>query len=388
MAAGHQTLRMLGGTLCAVLVSLAPVQGGHSGGFLEDLFCEPTNWISPGDSCGGPHCEHLYAPSMIGDSLGVPIAIGNFNRQVLHTQHFSKVADNNSPIPRTRVFASYQFFNGYDSVNSFNNANDDAADLQVYKLGFEKTVFDGNGSLEFILPMLQTVSPVNRPTGAPIADELGRIAFGYKQVLTETDGVLFSAGLRVEAPTEDDILFGGGQIDMAEWQLQPWFGFIAQGENDTFLHCFISGRYSGSDFETMFEEFEEVIDEGFEDFGGVGSTEAQHLFMVDVGVGKWIHLSNCPVKAIVPTLELHYMHASSADSPFGLSGTIFGDNVDVLNLTAGATAYVGDRSTIQVGLGIPLHSNPVTNPAGLSGTIDTSQYYDWELLVHWTIFSR
>lgn len=387
MAAKQTTLGMLGGSLCAVLLSCTPVNGEQTGGPLDDLFGEPTNWISPGDSLNR-RCEQLFAPPMIGDSLGVPIAIGDANRQVLHTQHFSKVADHNSPIPRTRVFASYQFFNGYDSVNTLNDANDDAADLQVYKLGFEKTVFDGNGSVEFILPMLQTISPVNTPTGAAISDELGRIAFGYKQVLCENDGILFSAGMRVEAPTEDDILFGGGQIDLGEWQLQPWFGFIAQGENDTFLHCFISGRYTGSDFETTIEEIFEEIDEGFDEVLTAGSTEAQHLFMVDIGVGKWIHLNSGPVRAIVPTLELHYMHASSADSPFGLSGGIFGDNVDVLNLTAGATAYVGDRSALQVGLGVPLHSNQSTNPGGVNGTIDVDQFYDWELLVHWTIFSR
>ncbi len=367
--------------LLLTVIAASSVQAGEMSRSLDCLFGECTNWVSPGDSFHPKCCDQLFAPPMIGDSLGVPIAIGNANRQVLHTQHFSKVADHNSPIPRTRVFMSYQRFDSYNAVESQNNAADNQIDLHVYKLGFEKTLFDGNASVDFILPMYQTLSPVNNGVGAPATDELGNITFGYKHVLYEQEGLLISAGLRAEAPTEDNIVSGGAQINLDEWYMQPWVGFIVQGDDDTFLHCFISERIAGSDFDSIFQ----VIDEGF----AVGSTESQHLFMVDVGVGKWIHLSReCSVRAIVPTLELHYMHASGADTPFGLNGNLFGANVDVLNLTLGATAYVGERSAVQVGFGIPLQSNNDSNLLGANGTVDSDSFYDWELLVHWTIFRR
>jgi hypothetical protein len=342
-----------------------------------DIFAEPARWDAPGDSLHPQCCHRLFAPSMIGDSLGVPIALGSINRQVLHTQHFSKVADHNSPVPRTRVFSSYQRFESYSVVETQNNVADIQRDLHVFKLGFEKTLFDGNASIDVILPLHRTVSSESSNTSAPMAGELGNIAFGYKHVLYESHDLLISGGLRAEAPTEDDLTFGGGsQVILDEWYLQPWIGLIAEGPDDTFLHCFFAGRYTGGDVENLVVDFPP------------SSTSGQDLFMFDIGVGKWCHLNGELLRAVVPTLEFHYMNATGADSPFGLSNAIFGRNVDVANLTIGATGYVGDRSTVQVGFGIPLHTNTTVNPAGANGTFSTDRFYDWELLINWTLFSR
>ncbi len=171
-----------------------------------------------------------------------------------------------------------------------------------------------------------------------------------------------------------------------EWYLQPWIGLIADVADDTFVHCFIGGRLTGSDLEQAFGEFAE-FDEGFYQ-PAPGTLSGQHLFTVDVGVGKWYHLSGDFLRAIVPTLELHYMHATGANSPAGLTNAIYGRNVDVANLTVGATGYVGERSTVQIGFGIPLHTNTAVNPAGANGTFSTDRFYDWELLINWTIFCR
>jgi len=368
----------LAGLSLLVIFSVTGVaSAADSGDLLSSIFSEPARWDSPGDSLHPRCCDRLFAPTMIGDSLGVPIALGDPNRQVLHTQHFSKVADNNSPIPRTRVFSSWQRFDSYNVVETQNNVADVQRDLHVFKLGFEKTLFDGNASVDLILPLHRTVSSESSNTSAPMAGELGNIAFGYKHVLYESDNLLVSGGLRAEAPTEDDLTFGGGsQIILDEWYLQPWIGLIAEGSDDTFVHCFFSGRYAGGDLENLIVDFPP------------GRTSGQDLFMFDIGVGKWCHLSGELIRAIVPTLEFHYMNATGADSPFGLSNAIFGRNVDVANLTIGATGYVGERSTVQIGFGIPLHTNTAVNPPGANGTFSTDRFYDWELLINWTIFTR
>ena len=268
MATRHRFLRTLSVFVLCVCTGTAAtaVRAGNSGcggdlgcggdsvcGF-ESLFCQKSRWISPGDSFHAQSGERLFAPPMIGDSLSVPTAFGDVNRQVMHPNHFSKIADHNSPIPRTRVFASYQRFSNFNAIETAGNAADASKNLHVYKLGADKKkLFDGNASIDFILPMYQTLSPVTSPTGAPITDELGNIAFGYKHVLYESDGLLVSAGIRAEAPTEDDLIDEfGTPVVQDNWYYQPWIGFISQGDNCTFLHCFVSGRYAGGDLESVF----------------------------------------------------------------------------------------------------------------------------------------
>src|SRR5207245_4582509 len=61
-----------------------------------------------------------------------------------------KTSEDNSPLPRDRVFFTYDYFERVPTA-----ANND---VRRYTPGFEKTFFDRNASIEFRFPFASTLS--------------------------------------------------------------------------------------------------------------------------------------------------------------------------------------------------------------------------------------
>ena len=117
-----------------------------------------------------------------------------------------KLAENGSPLPRDRVFVSYNYF---DNVNLIPGG------LAVNRLtpGIEKTFFNGNASIEVRLPMastLNSVTPFDIQTLQVIGYdtshyELGNLTTFFKGILYRDEQFALSAGTGIALPTADDL---------------------------------------------------------------------------------------------------------------------------------------------------------------------------------------
>lgn len=148
-----------------------------------------------------------------------------------------KLAENTSPIPRDRVFLSYNYF---DNVNMIPGG------LAVNRLtpGFEKTFFEGRTSVELRIPMATTlssnttynqgnfnsnISPVNFDSNQY---ELGNLTMFFKGLIYQDEQFALSTGLGVAAPTADDLRiatqFGEPIVTITNqaWHLLPFVGAV------------------------------------------------------------------------------------------------------------------------------------------------------------------
>ena len=181
--------------------------------------------------------------------------------------------------------------------------------------------------------------------GPGTSTAFGDLAFGLKGLLYQTERVAMSAGLRVESPTNDEVVQPGptrvfySSLNDDVWNFTPYVAALAAPSDRLFLQSFISYRLNTGDIETSTGNF------------GVATTiREQTLFMADLSVGYWVYHNRCKrgLTGLIPTVELHYTGAFDQESSFtggAQSNTetnrLIGSS-DVLNLTAGLTALFNE----------------------------------------------
>ncbi|MFO0946961.1 MAG: hypothetical protein U1D30_13610 [Planctomycetota bacterium] len=309
-------------------------EGGYSGVGLDDqtLFdLETIQRAAP------------LAPNMLGDFLGIfyvgppPGPDQNVIRSpevaaIYKSQISFKAADNRSPRPQNRLWASYNYFNGiYDS----------SMDDHRNSLGGEIAFFDQRFSLELF-------SSHNFFTDSPLSSsQWGDLQFIMKGVMLQRPNVLLSWGLGTGFPTADRPPGVPGE----SVQFSPFVGYMWNfGDGLWFL-------------------------QGYEQFD-VMLRENRLLLHTDIGVGRWIvplDYTRTGLTGLAPTLELHLYNPFRGgynDDPPQLTGLVFRD---VLNMTMGCTAYINRNFTIAAGLGLPLSNN---------------HDYDFEFMLHGNWFFR
>ncbi|MEX2118701.1 MAG: hypothetical protein WD847_03750 [Pirellulales bacterium] len=295
--------------------------------------------------------------------------------------HQFKIADNESPWPRDRVFTT---FNYYDDVG-------DDTSITRYVLGFERTIFDGYGSIGMRLPFF-TVDPgtVANPffeggrvgtfgAGTNTQSDVGdlTIIFKYAHFMDRRGGDVFSYGLAVTAPTgpatyaDVDPLFVLDNVDH-DGTIQPFASFYRsmgrRGWDGWFLHGFSS------------------LDIPFD---GDDTT----LWYNDLGLGYYMRRNpRRGLNAIIPTMELHVnsplgnrvhdvrptprLNQLSDLGPTSLFGGFTGATGQVeyhnqVNMTGGLTMLFNRRTALAVGMVVPM-AGP--NP------------YDYEVQVQLNLF--
>jgi|GEM_PF-2038970 len=219
-----------------------------SAGLLDEIeTLQPVNnWISSlelSDECGSTGCGDCCTstsvcdpriPMMMGDGgLGVPTSL-LFQFQ----NHMTKVSENNSVIPQDRIGLSWNLLNDVETRSGLGGfVPGDDQDLSEFKLRYEKTFFDGNFSVDVIMPFNitterdQSFSAFNDLT-LDRESELGDLAINLKALLHRTNRFALSAGLMLEFPTSDPqqilVPIGPGfglQFDNEEsYFLTPWIG--------------------------------------------------------------------------------------------------------------------------------------------------------------------
>ncbi len=149
----------------------------------------------PGNSGFAPgfalSLSHLFQPGQLVINAPSPGGGGNVGRV--------KIAENNSPLPRDRVFHNFSYFDNVPLIESGVNVN-------RFIPGFEKTFFGGIASVEMRFPFASTLNSDIVAGGIPDDDnlEFGNIGIPLKVLIYQNPNVAFSTGLQVSLPTADD----------------------------------------------------------------------------------------------------------------------------------------------------------------------------------------
>jgi hypothetical protein len=254
-----------------------------------------------------------------------------------------KIAENESPIPEDRIFLTYNFYNDVagtvfgggaprvDTRSTVIGGNPAVIssvipggvvgpfDVNREVIGFEKTFLDGNASIGLRAPLLQ-----QQGNGGFGGDDFGDLSIVFKGLLwADNVGDAFSAGLVVTAPTGPSITTVAGDIHST--LLQPWVG----------------GVLSRGDFYAM----------GFSSV--VVPTDARDVTLLfnDVSVGYAVYRAteDRGITAVVPTFEVHVttpLNQRSILAPLHVP--------DLVVLTEGVQFVLGSRSTLAVGVAVPV----------------------------------
>jgi hypothetical protein len=276
-------------------------------------------------------------------TLDVPAGGGAAVRRI-------KLAENNSPIPRDRLFGQYNFFN--DVPNGF-------GDVSRYAFGFEKTFWDGGMSLDVRFPFAATLASDQTTDAIGSKDaEFGNTTLIWKSLLWEDSTLLVSGGLGVALPTAEGtrLFLANGrqilQIDNDAVHLLPFGAFLATPNENTFFQAFcqldldpngnrIQGDPAGGALQP------------------IGTLQDSTLLFLDMTLGTWVYRNPyaAAVTGIAPVVELHYSSTlQDTESVVGNGFTInsVSRRFDVLNATVGTHVFLGDQLTITPAMSFPL----------------------------------
>ena len=221
-----------------------------------------------------------------------------------------KIAENGLARPEDRVYSTYNYYNNVLTV----------MDVHREMIGFEKTFFGGEASVEVRLPFIQN----NVQNGGPSESDICDVTAIFKYALVNYNDTVISLGLAVTAPTgpvptviiqTENNLFG-----VHPWLLQPFIGY--------------------------YQSFGKLYLQGFTSVSVPTESRDGSFLYNDVGVGYRLWEGCGLLRAIIPTFETH------VNTPLQYRGAPgFADSVD---LTAGSYFLLGERMTVGTAIGTPV----------------------------------
>jgi hypothetical protein len=264
-----------------------------------------------------------------------------------------KTSEDNSPIPRDRVFFGYDYFERVPTAG-FN-------DVRRYAPGFEKTFFDRNASVEVRFPFASTVSSDFNlgGIGSATRTQFGNMDITVKGLLYGSDRLYVSTGLTTTLPTGDDVrvsMSNGTELIRIKNQaviLTPYIAALALPTERMFAQTW---------FQIGFDPNGNAVaaNVGGTGLQGVGRLNEQQFLQVDTQLGYIVYRASDPgawVRSISPFVELHYNSTLGGPDKIGVSGFFLGDTrggFSELNLTSGFISQVRDNLTLTFGLVAPL----------------------------------
>ncbi|MEM1304348.1 MAG: hypothetical protein AAGG46_05610, partial [Planctomycetota bacterium] len=293
-----------------------------------------------------------------------------------------KIGDNNSPLPRDRVFYRLNYFNNaIRTTQVINNAATflNSASLAQHTVGFEKTLFDGLASVELRSAFANRVDIVDsNPFDISTADlELsaggeGNLFVVTKFLLLETDSAAWSAGLGIEAPTGRDAFLATGSATGPNRLLS-----VAIQNETVRLHPYLA-KVSAPNrwwFSTIFLELDLPVSDNTIIFDGVdGTTEAfalqpPTLLNIDLSAGYWFFKDRrrATLTGLAGIVELHSSTTlsdgdtiaedrdnASDQVNFVGSGSFTSDGFGIVNLTVGTHLQLGRQNHLRIGGVFPI----------------------------------
>ena len=243
-------------------------------------------------------------------------------------------------MPQDRVYFTFNYF---DNLNAALNRRFEAPvdNLRAYRyiFGLEKTFDQGNGSIGIQLP-LDTLTADSTITGNFVkpggtSNALNNLTVFTKYILKKDPktGSLISAGLAVTPATGPDSFAGANYlVGVNDTTVQPFVGYLWRRDR-FYLHGF-----TALDVPTSIRDVTMVYN--------------------DIGIGYYAYRNPDPagiLMALVPTFEIHVNDSLTHrdwTNQLDLTGT-----ADVVNLTYGINAMIGENSVFTFGV-----VTPVTGP--------------------------
>ena len=284
-----------------------------------------------------------------------------------------KIAENNSTLPRDRLFFNYSFFH-----NVMMHGGGDL-DVNRFVFGFEKILDQGLTSIETRIPFASTLNSDRRTDGVDLTGvEFGNVALLLKRILARGNGYTFGAGLAMSFPTARDAYlfrndpYGATNFTMPDgtvpimhlrneaYHLVPWLGLRLDPSPRLFMESFLEFDF-GLNENRLYGHYD-----GPQGSNGVlprmGEVYDETILMADVSIGYWWYrdrFKRGKLMGIVPNLELHYATAlQDADvvSQPGMGLSVNGelDRFNQLNLTAGTHFVFHRGGNITPAIVIPL----------------------------------
>ncbi|MCA9145238.1 MAG: hypothetical protein H6821_14780 [Planctomycetaceae bacterium] len=260
-----------------------------------------------------------------------------------------KLSENNSPIPRDRFIANYNFFN--DVIGGI-------GDVNRYAFGFEKTFLNESSSVEVLFPFASTLAADQVANGVIAKNtEFGDIPIILKTILAERDEYVLAGGIGITIPTGSDArVFNatGDQIvhvDHASVHLLPYLGLLRGYDSGWYWQSFLQ-----LDIDTNGNRVQADLTGA--NLQPVGVLQEQTLLFADLGIGyQFTELGDDCRPAIAATAELHYatpLQGSDSITAGALDLRSLVNRFDVVNLTLGMNFLTQHNFSIRPAMVVPL----------------------------------
>ncbi len=349
---------------------------GVPGGEGEQAAPSPNALAGNYGAASGPMST---APNMIGDffsnggnviitrpgeSTGTFTTVSTGNVAIAGGDRGFKIAENDSPIPRDRVFFGYNHYQ--DPVV---DAQGNLRNLDRFTFGVEKTFFNEWCSLEVRIPFAGGLNSNQslQPDSSLMATEFGNIPLVFKGIVGQWDTLLLTAGFGLSMPTAKDAVlldeFGDEEVRIRNnaVRLAPLMGMLWT-PND----CWFVLGFAQADFDTRGNEVFLNTGNGL---AQAGTIQDQSLLYLDLAIGRWLYKNPSArgITGVVPTVELHYtttmQDADIVAGPINPRSGVpneqvgnFRNRVDVVDITGGVHFLLGSCSSLTVAGVVPLRT--------------------------------
>lgn len=276
------------------------------------------------------------------------------------------MADNNSPMPRDRIFLDF---------NYFHNAVFGPITLPANRFapGFEKTFLNENASLECRVPMAVTLSSnlVTNSTDV-LKYQVGDVMIAGKFLLFKNRRRAITAGVGVSIPTADDFslsLADGTNLLLIENEtvrVIPYIATLLTPNPDRFCQVFLSLDTDVNGNSVFYNPGALVNGSGGDaEFEGV--LQANNILRLDVSAGNWIFRNRQRrITDLAAVVEAHLSTDVSDPDVINTDNLLIGttSRATILNMTFGTHMYFGPRTNLTAGYGVPL-----TDDRGFDGEL-------------------
>ncbi|QDT54326.1 hypothetical protein Pan44_23550 [Caulifigura coniformis] len=277
-----------------------------------------------------------------------------------------KVSENNHPLPRDRVFYS---FNAFDDALKFDSSFDGALfpasrsqTLLRHTVGIEKTFNEGESSIEFRLPFFDGTT-YGRTVGAESlaydGGNVGNLLVTAKTLLYESDAFAMSAGLGVAAPTGSDATIRVNstlaKIDNSAVYLSPFLASLWTPSDEWFVMGFSQIQVSANGDPV-------VLRDPLLGNSRVATVNAPTALSLDLSIGRWLFRdrTDAIIQGMALVGEVHQFAAlqdtdgvPQAD-PTDVGLRAADERLSLTTLTFGVHSVLPGNSTLRVAGVVPM----------------------------------
>ena len=290
----------------------------------------------------------------------------------------TKIGEYNKAVPVDRIYANWNHYHNAierRSVDDTGTVANETASFDRFTLGFERTLFNGDYSVEMRLPLslypdLNTGVNAFGATLAADTGNIGNLSIIGKAVLLEFEDSVYSAGLGIEVPTGSDgfVTSSDSRVELQNEAvfLHPFLAYTEKND-DWFMNAFVQLDLplNGN---TLTVSDETGFDPAFE----AGKVDPQSLFHFDVSLGRWLMRDTTGktsgLTGVAALLEYHFVNTLQdadtvgyAQNNIGL-GPVTGsvgqgaNHITSMNLTAGVHLEFANNFMVRAATVHPLRT--------------------------------